>query len=41
VNTVATHRRHLYAKLGAHSRHEALARARALGLVAPACHPSR
>ncbi len=35
ANTVATHRRHLYAKLGAHSRHEAVDRARALGLLAP------
>jgi len=35
VNTVGTHLRHLYAKLGAHSRHEAVARARALGLLAP------
>ncbi len=35
VNTVATHRSHLYAKLAAHSRHDAVARARALGLLAP------
>jgi DNA-binding CsgD family transcriptional regulator len=35
VNTVSTHTRHLYAKLGAHSRHEAVDRARALGLLAP------
>ena len=35
VNTVSTHRRHLYAKLGVHSRHEAVDRARALGLLAP------
>ena len=34
-NTVSTHRRHLYAKLGVHSRHEAVDRARALGLLAP------
>jgi LuxR family transcriptional regulator, maltose regulon positive regulatory protein len=34
-NTVSTHRRHLYAKLGAHSRHEAVDRARVLGLLAP------
>jgi LuxR family maltose regulon positive regulatory protein len=34
-NTVNTHRRHLYAKLGVHSRHEAVDRARALGLLAP------
>ena len=36
VNTVSTHTRHLYAKLGVHSRHEAVDRARALGLLAPA-----
>jgi LuxR family transcriptional regulator, maltose regulon positive regulatory protein len=35
VNTVKTHMRHLYAKLGAHHRHEAVERARTLGLVAP------
>jgi LuxR family maltose regulon positive regulatory protein len=35
VNTVNTHRRHVYTKLGAHSRHEAVDRARALGLLAP------
>jgi LuxR family maltose regulon positive regulatory protein len=35
ANTVNTHRRHLYAKLGVHSRHEAVERARALGLLAP------
>ena len=35
VNTVSTHIRHLYAKLGVHSRHEAVDRARALGLLAP------
>ncbi|MFY9933102.1 MAG: LuxR C-terminal-related transcriptional regulator [Streptosporangiaceae bacterium] len=35
VNTVNTHRRHLYAKLGVHSRHEAVDRGRALGLLAP------
>jgi LuxR family maltose regulon positive regulatory protein len=35
-NTVRTHMRHLYAKLGAHRRIEAVARARALGLLAPA-----
>jgi ATP/maltotriose-dependent transcriptional regulator MalT len=34
-NTVGTHRRHLYAKLGVHSRHQAVERARALGLLAP------
>ena len=36
VNTVNTHTRHLYAKLGVHSRAEAVDRARALGLLAPA-----
>ena len=35
-NTVKTHIRHLYAKLGTHRRGEAVARARALGLLAPA-----
>ena len=35
VNTVSTHRRHLYAKLGVHRRHEAVDRVRALGLLAP------
>jgi LuxR family maltose regulon positive regulatory protein len=34
-NTVGTHRRHLCAKLGVHSRHQAVERARALGLLAP------
>jgi LuxR family transcriptional regulator, maltose regulon positive regulatory protein len=35
-NTVRTHVTHLYAKLGAHTRAEAVDRARALGLLAPA-----
>jgi LuxR family maltose regulon positive regulatory protein len=35
-NTVKTHVRHLYAKLGTHQRSEAVARARTLGLLAPA-----
>jgi DNA-binding CsgD family transcriptional regulator len=35
VNTVRTHMRHLYDKLGAHRRLEALDRARSLGLLAP------
>ena len=34
VNTVKTHMRHLYDKLGVHRRHEAVERARALGLLA-------
>ena len=33
AHTVTTHMRHLYAKLGAHRRHEAVAQARALGLL--------
>ena len=36
ANTVRTHMRHIYAKLDAHSRSEAVARARELGLLAPA-----
>jgi DNA-binding CsgD family transcriptional regulator len=35
VNTVKTHQRHLYEKLGAHSRAEAVEKARGLGLLAP------
>ena len=35
VNTVSTHKNRLYTKLGVHSRHEAVDRARALGLLAP------
>ena len=35
-NTVRTHLRHIYAKLDAHSRAEAVGRARELGLLAPA-----
>ena len=38
VHTVRTHVRHLFAKLGAHSRTEAVARARTLGLLTPS-HP--
>jgi LuxR family transcriptional regulator, maltose regulon positive regulatory protein len=33
--TVKTHMRHLYAKLGTHTRHETVERARVLGLLAP------
>jgi len=35
-NTVKTHMRHLYDKLGTHRRADAVERARALGLLAPA-----
>jgi len=35
VNTVKTHTRNLYAKLGTHGRGEAVERARSLGLLAP------
>ena len=35
VNTVKTHMRHLYDKLGVHRRHEAVEQARAFGLLAP------
>ena len=34
-NTVRTHMRHLYAKLGTHKRADTVGRARALGLLAP------
>ena len=34
-NTIRTHMRHLYAKLGTHRRSEAVERTRALGLLAP------
>jgi LuxR family maltose regulon positive regulatory protein len=37
-NTVKTHIRNLYTQLGAHRRAEAVNRARALGLLAPAAH---
>jgi LuxR family transcriptional regulator, maltose regulon positive regulatory protein len=40
ANTVKTHLRHLYRKLGAHSRQEAVQRARAIGLLtAPSRRP--
>jgi LuxR family transcriptional regulator, maltose regulon positive regulatory protein len=35
VNTIKTHQRHLYQKLGARSRTQAVEQARALGLIAP------
>jgi LuxR family maltose regulon positive regulatory protein len=35
TNTIRTHLRHIYAKLGAHGRAEAVDRARELGLLAP------
>jgi LuxR family maltose regulon positive regulatory protein len=35
VTTVKTHIQHIYAKLGAHRRAEAVERARGLGLLAP------
>jgi LuxR family transcriptional regulator, maltose regulon positive regulatory protein len=38
VNTVRTHVRHVCGKLGAHGRTEAVAQARALGLLAPSPH---
>lgn len=37
-NTIRTHMRHIYGKLDAHRRHEAVDRARTLGLLAPS-HP--
>ena len=37
-NTVKTHMRNVYAKLGTHRRAEAVARARGLGLLAPSAH---
>ncbi|MBV8217964.1 MAG: hypothetical protein JO325_05850, partial [Solirubrobacterales bacterium] len=39
TNTIRTHQRHIYAKLGAHGRAEAVARARGLGLLAPSARP--
>jgi LuxR family transcriptional regulator, maltose regulon positive regulatory protein len=40
-NTVRTHITHLYGKLGTHTRAEAVARARALGLLAPSPLPAK
>jgi LuxR family maltose regulon positive regulatory protein len=40
TNTIRTHLRHIYAKLGVHGRAEAVTRARELGLLAPS-HRSR
>jgi LuxR family transcriptional regulator, maltose regulon positive regulatory protein len=39
TNTIRTHQRHIYVKLGAHGRAEAVARARELGLLAPSGRP--
>jgi LuxR family maltose regulon positive regulatory protein len=36
VNTIRTHMRHVYDKLDVHQRHDAIERARATGLLAPA-----
>jgi LuxR family maltose regulon positive regulatory protein len=41
VNTVKTHIRNLYAKLGTHRRAEAVTRARDLGLLAPSARTTR
>jgi DNA-binding CsgD family transcriptional regulator len=38
LNTIRTHMRHVYAKLGTHGRAETVDRARELGLVAPSAH---
>jgi LuxR family maltose regulon positive regulatory protein len=38
VHTVKTHMKHLYAKLGTHTRAKAVDRARSLGLLAPSPH---
>jgi LuxR family transcriptional regulator, maltose regulon positive regulatory protein len=39
LNTIRTHMRHLYAKLGVHTRADAVERARAHGLLAPSSRP--
>ena len=39
LNTIRTHMRHLYAKLGVHTRADAVDRARALELLAPSSRP--
>lgn len=41
TNTIRTHLRHIYAKLGAHGRADAVARARELGLIAPSHRRNR
>jgi LuxR family transcriptional regulator, maltose regulon positive regulatory protein len=41
LNTVKTHTRNLYTKLGTHHRAEAVARARSLGLLAPSALSAR
>lgn len=41
AHTVKTHTKHIYAKLGAHSRSEAVERARAHGLLAPSLRALR
>ena len=41
VNTVKTHLRALYTKLGTHHRSETVARARDLGLLAPSARSPR
>ena len=40
-NTIRTHMHHLYAKLGTHRRVDTVARARALGLLAPSPLPGK
>jgi LuxR family maltose regulon positive regulatory protein len=41
LNTIRTHMRHLYTKLGTHQRADTVERARALGLLASTRPPSR